>query len=755
MTEQIGLRTNSGASLALRGVDATARIAGLLATTTLVQQYENATDTNLEVAYSFPLPVDAVLLVFTVCIGERRYCGEVVPRRQAEQKYEQAVESGNSAFRLQEVSKGLYSATLGNVLAGERVRIELEYAEPLSWDGKNIRYRLPTTLAPRYGKPRKFAPWQEPRTSLEAQYALKVSVELRGELAKASVTSPSHDIQLAAEVGCLKVLAAEGASLDRDFILDVRGDELQSLGAAASALDTHVAMVTFMPPAVASDTGRDTVIVLDCSGSMMGDSIRLAKEGVQFAIGHLTPADRFGLIGFGSTYTELSPALQSADSRSVQRARRFVSDLGEMGGTELANALLAALAYAQDRPFDILLLTDGEAWNLEDVTEKANAVSARIFTIGIGSAVAEDTVRMLADQTGGACELVSPNEDMSARIERHFNRMHQPRIQDVTVAWPATPLWESRPTRASFAGDAFTVFAAFPSEVAGTVTANLSFTEGEHVTSTAIRLDSVQNMDTEIVRVAAAARMAVLNETEQQEWAVRYQLVTDETDYIVTLARTADERPQDLPELHVVPQMHPAGWGGFGTVRSSAAVHGLTCESTAFTVAECDTAMYSPSTALGPDLDIPAVIRCRPRPVRTAATHRQAIPTTLGEFLARVKRRAQRRILAGLPTTRAELVKLDCPVELLAVLDEALQTGQDEIAAVVTLYSALAHHACASILGEQFVAATNKLLAATEVAPHLQLRFAEQLDALWSEDHAQHSQRSQYDIPAFLRRDAD
>lgn len=749
MTEQIGIRTKSGDSLALRGVEATARIAGLLATTTLVQQYENATKTNLEVAYTFPLPVDAVLLGFSVCIGERRYCGEVVPRRQAEEKYEQAVESGNSAFRLQTVGKGLYSATLGNVLAGERVRIELEYAVPLSWNGQSIRYRLPTTLAPRYGKPKQFSPWQEPHTSLDAQYALTVSVELMGELAKASVTSPSHDIRLTAEAGCLKVLVADGASMDRDFILDVRGDELQSLGAAASALDAHVAMVTFLPSAVASEGGRDTVIVLDCSGSMAGDSIRLAKEGVQLAIGHLTPADRFGLIGFGSNYSELAPALQSADSRAIQRARRFVSDLGEMGGTELAEALMAALAYARG-PLDILLLTDGEAWNLENVIERATEFGARIFTVGIGSAVAEDTVRTLADQTGGACELVSPNEDMSERIERHFNRMHQPRIQDVAVAWPATPLWETRPARASFAGDAFTVFAAFPSEVAGTVTADLSFAEGERI-SAAVQLNTVKNLDVGIVRVAAASHLDALAESEQQAWAVRYQLMTGDTDYIVTLPRAADERAQDLPESHVVPQMHPAGWGGTGTVMCARAtsVGGYFCD---FDDDALDASASDPSFSFG-DLDVPAVIRRSAPASQTHSAQRNDGP--FADFVARLTRRLDRRTQGVLPVTREELVKAHLPAEFLAIMDDEYSKGLDELAVACALYEALRIHGFGDIFGDRFQVLVDELLATSTLDESLVVRLNGELDA-WRRAGKWPVERPvAFDIPTFLRKEVD
>ena len=74
--------------------------------------------------------------------------------------------------------------------------------------------------------------------------------------------------------------------MDRDFILEIDNDNVQSLGTMATALDTNVAMLTLLPPEIASQSNqRDVVLVIDCSGSMQGDSIKLAKEGLLLSLG--------------------------------------------------------------------------------------------------------------------------------------------------------------------------------------------------------------------------------------------------------------------------------------------------------------------------------------------------------------------------------------------------------------------------------------------------------------------------------------
>ena len=57
------------------------------------------------------------------------------------------------------------------------------------------------------------------------------------------------------------------------------------------------------------------------------------------------------------------------------------------------------------------------------ILKAAVASQHRIFAVGVGSAPAECLLREMAEQTGGACEFVSPNEDVAAAIVRMFRRM--------------------------------------------------------------------------------------------------------------------------------------------------------------------------------------------------------------------------------------------------------------------------------------------------------------------------------------------
>ena len=725
--------------LALRSVDVAARIAGLLVETRLTQNYKNDAKTNLELAYTFPLPVDAILLSFVVQIGERIYQGEVIPRAQAELDYENAITAGNSAFRLQEIRAGLYNATLGNVMPGESVAISIVYAETLAWNGNSLRYRLPTTIAPRYGEPTGMQPWQVPVTSLMAEYSLALSVTISGDLSRSAIHCPSHRVSFLHESDGVKVTLANGASMDRDFVLELGKEGAESLGVSASARDTHLAMLTLLPPPNEQPTqNRDVILVLDCSGSMQGDSLRLAKEGILLALSSMQPTERFGLVAYGSNAITFDNQLQPANRKNIELARRWVTSLENMGGTNLYFALEKALKLHDEQAIDILLLTDGEVWVDQDTLGAMLKKGIRIFTVGIGSAVAQDVVQQLADDTGGACEMVSPTEDMSARIYRHFNRMHQPLMEALDIRWPDPPLWVSRPERACFAGDAYTVFAAFAEPPSGIATVSFNFA-GQPATEINVPLVRETVAADAIVRLGVKQHLPQVPQVRRQDWAVKYQLMTDQTDYLITVERAEAQKPSDLPALQIQPQMLPAGWGGTSTVYAEKA--SSRNNAVRFSIA-------SPTVAYSHLGDVPAVF-CR------SSRRTQAFDDNgYKAFVKRITTEAKKRIFGGLPTTRVELSTLALPRPLETLIQELVTANFRDDDIVRAFYQAFIEHDGSVDIKEKLLEKMQSIVGSTPPVEELVSRILEVLNTLYNE-RFQGAMKDSFDIPAFLRKQAD
>jgi Ca-activated chloride channel family protein len=563
-----------GRRIALRGVTIGVVLRDLIYETEVIQKYQNSENINIEVVYTFPLPVEAVLLDLEVKLAGKSLRGCVIERKAAQEKYEDAITSGDSAVLLEQSGDGLYTMNLGNLPAGESVEIRFRYAMLLNWSGDTLRMMIPTTLAPRYGVPSGLQPHEVPEHSLLVEYPLDLTVTVAGALASESLECASHAVTIERSPAVAQLRLAQGAMLDRDFVLNVRA------AAATASIATvypdgegYVALASLRPAfPTQSETGpRSIKIVVDCSGSMNGDSITQARTALRAILDQLRPADEFNIIAFGSSQKTLFTRQTAVNAGMLGRAAGFVDALAaDMGGTEMQAALAKAMALPGTiEQADILLITDGEVWDYENIAALAVKTHHRIFTVGVGSAVAETVVRQLSAATGGACELVSPRENMAATIVRQFQRIYQPFAVSTKVSWPAVPVWEHPQSIAAvFGGDTLHLLAGFVTTIEGEVAVEMRFADGA-VVKQAMRLGIVpanESFAATAPRLAAARRLKSVGETEARQLALQYQLMSPYTAYFVLAVR--DEKAQDLPELRTTPQMLAAGWGGVGDVLS-------------------------------------------------------------------------------------------------------------------------------------------------------------------------------------------
>lgn len=612
-----------GERIALCDVCVFAVLQDLLAEVTVSQTYRNDERVNIEAVYTFALPLDAVLLDLEVEIGGRHLKGVVVEKKLAEEKYEDAVEGGDAAVMLEAIEPGLYTMNVGNLLPQETAKITFRYAILYRWAGDRLRFLLPTTIAPRFGES-PHLPHQAPEASLTVENQFSLRLEIFGALRDAQFVCPSHAVELVKSPESVVLsLSQPKAVMDRDFVLNVKAPQAtRSFVLCGQDGEGMAALACFQPffPGLQQPRPLNLAIVIDCSGSMEGDSIEQAKQALEGILDGLQPHDRVSLIAFGSLTKMFSGCPLPCNETNLAQAKRFAKALdANMGGTEIGDALREAYAVAgRSESADIFLVTDGEVSNWETVVDEAKKSGHRIFTVGVGSAVAEAFVRELAAATGGECELVSPREGMADRVVRHFERMRAPRAKRVVVHWPegAADIAPSR-IGAVFEGDTVVAYARFDRPpLNGKAILEVETDKGETVRQElafpATTLTPSPDGLSTVARVAAAARLKELDDVVGLETALRYRLVSPWTNWLVVAPRAEEEKALDIPALRKVPQTLAAGWGGTGSVamshivealeapaRYSRRVHFAACED--FDLAEIET----PRRALPLDLPEP------------------------------------------------------------------------------------------------------------------------------------------------------
>ncbi len=588
--ESARLHSRDGTPVVFEGVKAEGDLRGVALEMRIEQRFRNPGDTAMEVVYTFPLPWGAVLLGVDVLLGQRRLSGTVVEKKEAEARYEEVIAGGDAAIMLERNHDRSYSLNLGNLAGGEACIVQLRYAQLLQFEQRGLRVMIPTVIAPRYGDPVAdggLQPHQAPPTDLRAEHPFEIVLRLHGQLARARVASPSHPVAMANRDGVCTVSLARDSALDRDFVVvvDALADGSSASIASQSLDGVHegqvVALASFCPRIeAAAPLPVAAKILVDCSGSMAGDSIDAARRALQAIVLQLGEADRFSLSRFGSTVAHRSRGLWRVTDATRLAAQRWVGALqADMGGTGMEGALASTFALTSraaggGATDDLLLITDGEISAIERTVAAARASGHRLFVVGVGSSPAESHLRRLAEATGGACDFVAAGEAVAPAVLRMFARLRSPRLTQVRLAWPrgVEPLWVSPVNDAVFDADSCNVFALLPAGLSGAVTLQGTDAEGRVRDVATAHFGEAPRADDLLPRLAAGVRIEALADAgAAAELAVAYQLVTSRTNFLLVHERAAGEKASDMPLLHQVAQMVPTGWGGAGRVLRSRA----------------------------------------------------------------------------------------------------------------------------------------------------------------------------------------
>jgi len=585
----------------LQGVRIEACLAGLGSEVTVTQRYTNLEAVDVEAVYVFPLVEEAAVCGFSARVGERLIRGRIEEREKAFEVYDDAMAAGHGAFLLDQERPNIFTVSVGNLRPQQTIEIAITYVTLLAFEGAAVRLLIPTTVSPRYvpaGPPEVGQPDGErvnPPAQETVPYGLTLTVEIH-DARMTQIESPSHAIHTTPHAhGTTVTLASDQVALDRDFVLLMQPqDAHQPVAHVAREVDgTLCAMVTFHPqPLDIPRRGNEVLFLLDCSGSMQGDSIAQAQRALALCVRALAEHDAFNIVCFGSSFTSLWPAPRPYSPASLEEATQYIQQVGaDLGGTEILAPFQHLLQMAPDpeRPRQILLLTDGEVSNEAEVIDLSAryAATARVFAFGIGAGVSEHLVRGVARASHGAAEFIYPGERMEPKVLRLFGRVHTPAFKHVHIDWGGLEV-EQAPAACPpvFGGDSLTVFG----RLTGGTTDKVVLHADAHAWEVPIALGQPETggpiptlwarhriRDLEgrhgapVHGSTQADRKADRSVAQLVELGQRYGLLSSATSYVAVEERSATAKTTTQAVLRKVPIAITQGWHGRGSVLPSAA----------------------------------------------------------------------------------------------------------------------------------------------------------------------------------------
>jgi Ca-activated chloride channel family protein len=445
--------------LPVKSINIDTKITGQVATTKIEQIFSNNTQYTLEGTYFFPIPDGAAISEFAIWENGKKLVGEVRSRDEARRIYDEIVRRQRDPGLLEYAGKDLFQASIFPIPPNSEKKLTLTYSQVLKAEGGTVSYKYPLGTGRRlWADPSVFredgGEWTKingPNTRIGV---VSGRIEIESKQALRNIYSPSHsiDIKRTGETKAVMTFESTNKNDQNDFQL-FYGLSDQDFGLSLityreAAKDGYF-LLTLSPKDTISEkelVNKDIVFVLDTSGSMAdAGKMEKARSALLFGIRSLREGDRFNVINFAGEEHLMESGLIAAGPAGKSRGEEFVKKLQPTGGTNINDALQAAMkqfdsAAGAGRPKMLVFMTDGLPTVGETNADKIvrnigdkKVEGVRIFPFGVGYDVNTILLDKLASDNGGTADYVEPREDIEVKVSNFFAKVSSPVLTDLEL----------------------------------------------------------------------------------------------------------------------------------------------------------------------------------------------------------------------------------------------------------------------------------------------------------------------------------
>lgn len=454
-----------GLPLPIERTSVRADVTGFMARVEVEQHFGNPFPDAIEAVYLFPLPPNAAVDAMTLTIGSRTIRGVIKTREDAQRIYQRARAEGRTASLLTQERPNIFTQSVANILPGDAIVVKISYVQDIAYDDGTYTFNFPMVVGPRFipGNPigragSGFSPDTDrvPDASritphvlppeVRSGHDIDLELTIDAGLAIRALRCPSHSIRIdrSGPSSARVVLDPLDSIPNKDFILkyDVAGESPEA------AILTHsgdmggffTLMIQPQDDFVADDvTPKELIFVVDCSGSMNGAPLNLAKAAMKQAISGMNRDDSFQIIQFSQSASSFAPFPIPNTPQNVRRGLAFIDAMHSEGGTQMIEGIRAALAFPKDsnRMRMVLFMTDGYIGNEREILAdiKRRIGDARLFSFGVGTSVNHYLLDSMAQAGRGFVQYVRPDEDTTSAVQRFYDRINNPLLTDISIDW--------------------------------------------------------------------------------------------------------------------------------------------------------------------------------------------------------------------------------------------------------------------------------------------------------------------------------
>ncbi len=411
------------------------------AVTKVDQVFVNSGPRQLEAHFVFPLPKGAALQDFYLWMNGKKTKGEILEKDKATNIYEGIVRRLQDPGLLEYIDSDVFRARVFPVPANGEMRIELTFSQVLDAQNGVYRYRYPL------GAGSKGAPALQVKQDFTFSASVKSKVPLR------SIYSPTHKLGIAhkgenAAIVGLELGAGADISKDLDLYYSVSdkavGLSMLTYRSSVEEPGYFIALVSPRNEVPANEiVAKRVTFVIDTSGSMMGERIKLARDSLKYCVSRLNPNDEFNVVRFSTDVESLFEKPKVATADNVKKAIEFVGSFEAIGGTAIDEALVRGLKDGEgkgEKPHLVMFITDGhptvgetEEAAIVKHARDANKGRSRVFTFGVGDDLNARLVDRLAEDGNGTSDFVKDGKEFEVKISGFFDKVANPVLSDLSL----------------------------------------------------------------------------------------------------------------------------------------------------------------------------------------------------------------------------------------------------------------------------------------------------------------------------------
>ena len=383
----------------------------------VTQKFTNPLENPLELQIFILQKKDMIFSSFNCKIGNSlNVKSKVIKLEKAEQKYTDAIASGNAAIYVKQINENKILISMGNIPPKNEVIFISEYIH-LMEPNQKFEFELFRNLPIFMGKDYNIIKNVELNGTVNIKTQSKIiNIEKIILMKNLNIISEQYenDNKYIIKYEILELPSFSWSMIDKEYIpsskiyFNVEQNDHLSL-VQESILDPNLEIYSIQCRLTKKNSVKNKEIInpslfiflIDQSGSMSGYRMKVASQALILFLQSIPVGSYYQIIGFGSNFELYDEKPKEYNKENIKISLKIIEELeANLGGTDIYSPLKYIYDNPQyydeiNLPRNIFLLTDGYINNKAETLNliEINSSIYNIYSIGIGKDFDEDLIK--------------------------------------------------------------------------------------------------------------------------------------------------------------------------------------------------------------------------------------------------------------------------------------------------------------------------------------------------------------------------